>query len=246
MKNSIPPALGLAIGICLAVMLPARAQWVRSDSPNPQISLSGSAEVKVAPDEIILSVGVETRNENLEPARLENDRKIAATLAFLKQSGIKSKDIQMDYINVQPDYDNNVSRVRPVAYTVHKDLEVRLKDVTRFQDVLTGMLTNGVNYVNNIDFRTTELRKYRDQARAMAVRAAREKAGAITSELGVKLGKVSGITLNDYGIIITEVTTASSTASSTTRSKTWPPSMKPRRTRATTLSPPARSASPQP
>ena len=187
----------LLLALSLAAASPAFAQT----TPPPQISLSGSAEVKVAPDEIMLNVVVETRNETLEPARLENDQKIAAVLAFLKQGKIKDKDVQTDYINIQPDYNYNnsssASHVKPVAYIVRKNLEIRLTDVSGFQNILTGLLTNGVNYVNGIDFRTTQLRKYRDQARAMAIRAAKEKAAALTSELGAKLGKVTSINAYD-------------------------------------------------
>jgi len=169
----------------------------------PQINVAGSAEVKVAPDEIHLNVAVETRSETLEPARLENDRKIGAALAFLKQSGIRSQDIQIDYISIQPDYDYNnsssESHVKPVAYIVRKSVEIRLTDVASFQNILTGLLTNGVNYVNGIDFRTTQLRKYRDQARAMAIRAAKEKAEALVSGLGAKLGRVNSINACDGG-----------------------------------------------
>ena len=59
--------------------------------------------------------------------------------------------------------------------------------------------TNGVNYVHGIDFRTSELRKHRDTARAMAIQAAKEKADALASELGVKRGKVYSITENYWG-----------------------------------------------
>ena len=189
----------LLFALSLAAIPPAFAQAV----PPPQISLSGSAEVKVAPDEIMLNVAVETRSETLEPARLENDQKIAAVLAFLKQSKIKDKDVQTDYTNIQPDYNYNnstsASHVKPVAYIVRKNLEIRLTDVAGFQNILTGLLTNGVNYVNGIDFRTTQLRKYRDQARGMAIHAAKEKAVALTAELDVKLGKVTSISAYDNG-----------------------------------------------
>jgi hypothetical protein len=62
---------------------------------------------------------------------------------------------------------------------------------------VTGLLTNGVNIIEGVDFRTTSLRKYRDEARAMAVRAAKEKAKAMTDELGVKLGRPCNVNAND-------------------------------------------------
>jgi len=63
---------------------------VRNRQPH---SVSGSAEVKVAPDEIHLRVGVETRNEILAEAKKQNDERIARALAFLKSSNVKSKDV---------------------------------------------------------------------------------------------------------------------------------------------------------
>jgi len=46
----------------------------------PMISVTGSVEVKVAPDEIFLRVGVETRHENLEDAKKQNDERISKAL----------------------------------------------------------------------------------------------------------------------------------------------------------------------
>ena len=68
-----------------------------------------------------------------------------------------------------------------------------------FEKVLTGLLTHGINTVQGISFQTSELRQYRDQARAMAVRAGKEKAEAMASELGVKVGKVYNVNVNDGG-----------------------------------------------
>jgi len=51
------------------------------------------------------------------------------------------------------------------------------------------VLESGVNYVQSIEFRTTDLRQYRDEARALALQAAREKATAMAGELGQTLGE---------------------------------------------------------
>jgi uncharacterized protein YggE len=193
-------SLLLALALAALSLSPVHAQ---NTPPPPQISLSGSAEVRVVPDEVVLNVAVETRAETLEPARLENDQKIAACLAFLKESKIREQCYKTDHISIEPKYNHrdsvSSSYVKPVAYVVRKNLEVRLSDVADFQKIITGLLTNGVNYVNGVDFRSTELRKYRDKARAMAMRAAREKAEALTTEAGAKLGKVYSINAHDNG-----------------------------------------------
>jgi uncharacterized protein len=185
--------------ILLASLTAAFAQY---QPPPPQINVSGPAEIKVVPDEIRLRVAVESRNAALGEARLDNDTKIAAALAFLKQTGLPDKDVKTDFISVQPDYDRNASRVTPVAYIIRKSIEIRLTNTVAFQAVVTGLLTNGVNVIDNVDFRTTQLRAHRDQARLLAVRAAKEKAKALTDELGVKLGRPYNVNATDNSIYL--------------------------------------------
>ncbi len=179
------------------ILFASLAAALAQTQPPPQINVSGSAEVRVVPDEIRLSVAVESRNAALDAARLDNDTKIAAALAFLKQADLPEKDVKTDFISVQPDYNVNQSRVTPVAYIVRKSIEIRLTNTVAFQSVVTGLLTNGVNLIQNVDFRTTQLRQHRDQARLLAVRAAKEKAKALTDELGVKLGRPYNVNATD-------------------------------------------------
>ena len=180
--------------ILLASLTTALAQY---QQPPPQINVSGSAEVRTMPDEIRLSVAVESRNAALDAARLDNDSKISAALAFLKQTGIPDRDMKTGFISVQPDYNLTQSRVTPVAYIIRKSIEIRLTNTVVFQSIVTGLLTNGVNVIENVDFRTSQLRKYRDEARLLAVRAAKEKAKALTDELGVKLGRPYNVNATD-------------------------------------------------
>jgi uncharacterized protein YggE len=165
----------------------------------PLISVSGSAEVKVAPDEIYLRVGVETRHESLDEAKRQNDEAVSKALTFLKVSDVKEKDIQTDYIGIEPYYGGDSPRTKPLYYTVRKTIQIKLTKIESFEDILAGLLTNGVNTVQGIEFRTSQLRKHRDTARAMAIKAAKEKADALATELGVKRGKVYSINANEWG-----------------------------------------------
>jgi uncharacterized protein len=165
----------------------------------PQISVTGSAEVKVAPDEIGLSIGVETRHETMAEAKRQNDERIAKALSFIKSSGVKDKDVQTDFLSAEPNYDYyGVSRTNPVYFVVRKSIEIRLSKIQGFEGFVAGLLTNGITTIHGIDFRTTELRKHRDAARAMAIRAAREKADAMAAELGVRRGKVHNVSTDDW------------------------------------------------
>ena len=181
------------------LILAAHCALAQSQQPPPQINVSGSAEVKAAPDEIRISAGVETRHETLDEAKRQHDERMKIALGFLKSSGVPDKDVQTDFISVSPEYGNDLARTKPVVYIVRKSIEIKLTSVTNLEAVLTGLLNNGVNHIHNVDFWTTQLRRYRDQARAMAIRAAKEKADALAKELGVKCGKPISINAGEWG-----------------------------------------------
>jgi uncharacterized protein YggE len=61
-------------------------------------------------------------------------------------------------------------------YTASKGIQVLLKDVSHFDQLVQAGLKAGANKIDDVSFSTSELRKDRDQARAMAVQAAGEKA----------------------------------------------------------------------
>jgi uncharacterized protein YggE len=192
MKHRLLFALALAV-------LPALPAFAEKASRS--ISVSGSAEIKVAPDEILLNVGVESRHPKLDQAKRLNDESVAAALAFLKRSGVPDKDVQTDFISIEPDYERDNSNrtalerstLVPLVYIVRKSIGIKVTRVAGFDDLLTGLLENGVQYIHGIEFRTSQLRKHRDAARALAIRAAKEKADALTSELGVRRGPAQSI-----------------------------------------------------
>src|SRR3989442_7069147 len=188
----------LIVAIALVTFPLTHAVSQGSQQP-PQISVSGSAEVKVAPDEIYLRVGVETRDEKLDDAKHQNDELVSKALGFLKSNEVKDKDVQTDFISIEPTYDSNISRTKPVTYIVRKSIEIKLTKLDAFAGLLTGLLTNGVNNVHGIEVRSSQFRKHRDAATAIPIRAATEKADALASELGVKRGKVYSISANDWG-----------------------------------------------
>ena len=181
----------------IALVLLPLSQAISQTPAPPEIRVSGTAEVKVAPDEIHLSVGVETRHETMEDAKRQNDERMARALAFIQRSGVPGKDVQTDFISVEPTYERQESLTKPTYYLVRKSIGIRVTKIAGFESFLTGLLTNGVTTVHGVDFRNTQMRQHRDTARAMAIRAAREKADAMAAELGVKRGKVLSISADD-------------------------------------------------
>lgn len=163
------------------------------------ISTSGSAEVRVVPSRVVLTFGVETLNVDLAAAKRENDTKTSGVLALAKEIGVAPKDLQTDYIFVEPVYDGYSERRagKFLHYLVRKTIVVLLRDTTKFENILSGALERGATHVLRVRFETDDLKKHRDKARSDAIKAARDKAQALAGELGAKLGRV--MTIQDYG-----------------------------------------------
>jgi hypothetical protein len=68
--------------------------------------------------------------------------------------------------------------------------------VTKSNDAIVAAFQAGANQVVDVQFYTSELRKYRDQARELAMKAAREKADALSSAAGADVGCILTITEN--------------------------------------------------
>src|SRR5947208_12514989 len=104
------------------------------------ISVSGSAEVRVVPDEVILILGVETSDKDLLKAKSLNDERVKRLLALATQFEIKPELVQTDYINIEPRYQDSYAQADFLGYWVRKTVIITLKDTTKFEDLLTQAL----------------------------------------------------------------------------------------------------------
>jgi uncharacterized protein len=152
------------------------------------ITVSGTAEIKVVPDQVVLSLGVQTEDMVLAAAKAKNDSVIQKVQALAKDLKVDSKDIQTDYYHIEPRYSDNYSQRTFLGYFTQKGVAITLRDVAKFDELLSRALEAGVTNVQQVNFQTSELRKYRDQARAAALQAAKEKAQAMAKELGLRAG----------------------------------------------------------
>lgn len=186
------PLVVLSLFFCSAAS--AQTQFQAPAALPPLVSVSGIGEVKVEPNEVMLNVGIDVRNKSLEAARQDSDNKVKELLNYLKKAGIEAKDIQVTNLSVYPQYVGEYGQTNPEFYMTQRSVSVLIRKVNRFDEILTGIYNTGANRVEGIEYRTSDLQKYREQARKLAIQSAKEKATAMTKELGAKPGRVYNIT----------------------------------------------------
>jgi hypothetical protein len=179
------------------------AAQTASINQTPSVQVMGTAEIQVVPDVARISLRVSKDDKNLQVAKTQNDENVAKIIALTRRFQIDARDVKTDYISVKEKF--NRVRQRDAdeytnvfsGYTVSKTIVVRLKDLSKFEEFFSEIVKIGVTEIGSVSFESSELRKHKDQARAMAMRAAREKAGALAKEIGQTVGKALSIEEKD-------------------------------------------------
>jgi uncharacterized protein YggE len=188
--------LSLILGACSATGM---AQ--NNNIEPPLITVTGQAEVRVPPDEVVFTLEAENVDKQLMVANKKTDDIVRQVLAIARKHNVKPEDVQTSYISVEPKYNwddmsfeerEKVKRVF-IGYEVSKTTVIRLRDISRFSELLADVLQAGITRLSNLEFRDSQIRKHRDQARVMAIRAAQEKANLLAREIGQSIGPAYSI-----------------------------------------------------
>lgn len=169
----------------------------------PVITVTGSAEVLVVSDEVIFSLDVTKTNKELQIAKRLNDESVAKILELTKRFSVSPQNVQTAATSVEMKYDSIRDAKTKIfndsgdeigkrifrGYEVSKTMTVKLTDIPRFEDFFAEVLKTGISNVSSIKFETSKFRENRDKARDMAMKAAKEKAIAMTAAIGQTIGK---------------------------------------------------------
>jgi uncharacterized protein YggE len=180
--------LKIAVPFCLLAGLAAAQDRL----PPKAVRVVGTAEVKVVPDRAVIEIGVEKQDPNASVAKHAEDAAARRILSALRGNGIDDKDIQTTFLSLQPQSYTRKG-VRISYFVAAQTMTITVRDLAKLDTLLESLIRAGGNRIDSIGYETSDLRKYRDQARDMAVKAALEKAGALAKALGQDIGRAQSI-----------------------------------------------------
>jgi uncharacterized protein YggE len=180
----------IAVGILCFTALIAQGQEACRE---PKIvKTTGTAELKVTPDQATIQLGVERQSATAKYAKAEVASTSRKILAALKQLNIEDKDIQTAYLYLEPMIDYRKG-LRITNFTAEQSLSITVRDLSKLDAVMDAVISAGANHIGGIEYQSSDLRRYKDQARDAAAQAAREKAEALAKALGNQIGKTYSI-----------------------------------------------------
>jgi uncharacterized protein len=178
--------------ILIASLLLAGCSVGADKQPPKVVRAVGSAEVKVVPDQAVIQMGVEKQNVRASVAKQSADAAARSILAVLRSMGIDEKDVQTTFLSLQPQF-NYEHGMKMSSFVAEQSLSITVRDLKKLDALLEALIQAGGNRIDSIQYETSDLRKYRDQARDLAAKAAREKAEALAKALGQEIGRASSI-----------------------------------------------------
>jgi len=173
-----------------------------NETTRDTISFSATGEVTVIPDLAVINLTVTTENKDLNEAIIENSQSMNNTITFLKNNGVDSSDIKTTRYNMYPRYEyEGEYRNRYIAgYEITQTLTIKIRDLSKVGEIISGVTENGVNNIGNIQFTVDDNQLFLEEARSIAIKNAKQKAEEISKEVGIKLGKIVGFSDNNLGI----------------------------------------------
>ncbi len=176
-------------------LAPAVSNTVCDGSRSVQVS--GTAVVNVTPDRVLIQLGVQSNGRTPQLVEAVNSTTIYRVIQAIKRLDIEEKDIVTDRYVIDPIYEDYDS-LQIEGYRIYNMVAITLRDINKVNDVLVAALSAGANQVVNVEFYLSDLRKYRDQARELAVIAAGEKARDLAEAAGAEAGCVLNINENTW------------------------------------------------
>jgi uncharacterized protein YggE len=157
----------------------------------PVLTVSGSGQARVTPDEATVRLGVTAQAPTARAAQEQVNRVANAILAAVRTLGVEAKDIQTSDLSLNPVYSQGrgqeLQEPRITGYQASNVVSIRLEDLTKVGPVIDVGLSSGANRLEGVFFGLRNDQAARAEALTDAVREARSKAEALARALRVRL-----------------------------------------------------------
>ena len=203
---------GIVVGVVLALSVPSfasggDASGISSQQPiavtataapdmaQRTVSVTGTASVRSAPDEAVVTFGVQTQAPSAEDAMRENGTRMDSVLGALADLGVKDDDIATAGVNLYPSYGSDGTNIS--GYQASNEVSVTFHDLNQIGHAIDVAVKAGANLANGVTFQMSPANRGSEQALATAIADARSKASAMADATDAQLGQV--LTMTESG-----------------------------------------------
>lgn len=160
---------------------------------NTGIWVTGQGEAMAVPDIAELRLGVEARADTVAEAQTQASEAMDKVVVALKDNGVAEKDIQTQRFSIYPvtRWIREKDEEEIIGYRVTNIVVAKIREMDKVGDIIDAVAEAGgdLTRIQGISFSVDDPTPYYEEARAKAVKDAKDKALQLADLADVKLGK---------------------------------------------------------
>jgi len=174
----------------------------------PTLTVTATGTLALAPDTVFVTFGMETAGKSLAEAQRQNNVVMSKVMDRLRELQIEKERIQTSSFTVSPQYKPPPKRPADAAsgppevigYMISNTVTVEVRNLDKVGTVIEESLNAGANHFQGLHWALRDEQPAKLSALKNAAAKAREKAGALSEALRVKLVRV--LTVNEGGHVV--------------------------------------------
>lgn len=179
----------------LTVCLIAFGSLTAAASDTPQISVSASASIDVAPDTATISFDADGKGSTAAEATGAAAQKMDSVRHNLLGLNLLADDITTSSYTLYPDRD---AKGKITGYSANNSVLIKLKDIKKLGSVIDKISAAGIDSINSISFNVSNRDIYRNTLLVQATQNARQQAAVVANAGGRTLGKLLSASITSY------------------------------------------------
>ena len=169
-------------------------------STNSTVYTSGSSFTRIAPDRVIISIGVETTGKTASDALYLNSGLMNNIISELRNDGLRPNETSTSLFNIFPlyNYTESGTRLNVSGFTVTNTVQIESSNLDNVSQWIDTAVASGANSINNIDFSITEkkLEDTRDKLIVNAIANAKQKAETAAGAVQLNITGVNSMVID--------------------------------------------------
>jgi len=163
-------------------------------SRTSELAVVGEGKIEVVPDIAQVQAGITVNDvATVDEAQKSINKTNNTIIEAMKRLGIKKDSIKTSNYSISPNYNYERKTNNITGYNGSVTITIKIIDTQLVPRVIEEATKAGANEIRGVNFSIEKPEDYREKARDVAIKNAKEQAEKLAKKLGIRLGKVVNI-----------------------------------------------------